>query len=459
MRDILLAIVVFGMLPVCLMRPWIGILMWTWISMMNPQWLAYGFAREFPWAMVIGGVTIAGLVLTRDRKPVPWNGQLILMLLLLAYFAVTTFFFAWVPDVAQEKLTLVMKVMLMVILGTTVIYGRERIRWLLIVIALSIGFYGVKGGIWVAATGGENMVWGADGGFIQGNNAIGLALLMVVPLMLVLAHEDQRKWVRRCLHGAALLSCVSVVFTYSRGAMLGLAASAPFMVLRGRRKLIAVLVVVPIVAVGAMLAPEKVFNRAGTIATYEEDGSAMQRLLAWSVAWNIALERPLVGAGFDFYASPDNERWLSYGDRDLQRYSTISRAAHSIYFQVLGEHGFVAFGLYLLLLVTAFRKCTRLRKATVGNPELEWIGNYASAIRLCLIGYVVTGAFLSQAYFDLAWIYFSLPAILGREMALKTAHKRKFRHDRPSLAPLQPVLPGARRVPLADEEARTSPTF
>jgi probable O-glycosylation ligase (exosortase A-associated) len=240
--------------------------------------------------------------------------------------------------------------------------------------------------------------------------------------------------------------------------MLGLAASAPFMVLRGRRKLIAVLVVVSIIAVGAMLAPDKIFNRAETITTYEEDGSAMQRLLAWSVAWNIALERPLVGAGFEFYVSPDNERWLSYGDRDLQRYSTISRAAHSIYFQVLGEHGFVAFGLYLVLLMTAYRQCTRLRKQTAGDPELEWIANYASAIRLCLLGYMITGAFLSQAYFDLAWIYMSLPAILGREMAITATHKRKFLHDRPSLAPLQPLLPGARRVLLADEEVRTSPT-
>ena len=83
---------------------------------------------------------------------------------------------------------------------------------------------------------------------------------------------------------------------------------------------------------------------------------------------------------------------------------------------MLGDHGFVALGLYLLLMFSTLWKCKRLEKRTAGDPQFEWIGNYASAIRISLIGYMVSGAFLSTAYFDLAWVYYSFTAILSREL-------------------------------------------
>ena len=70
-RDLLMAVTVFGSLPLCFMRPWVGILMWSWIGYMNPHRLAFGFAYGFPWAWLVAVVTLAGLVLTRDRRPLP----------------------------------------------------------------------------------------------------------------------------------------------------------------------------------------------------------------------------------------------------------------------------------------------------------------------------------------------------------------------------------------------------
>lgn len=425
LRDLLLTAIVCGLLPACFLRPWVGFLVWTWIGMMNPHRLTFGFAYSFQWAMIVGGATLAGLLFTRDKKAIPWNLQLVLMAVLPAYFTFTTFF-AWAPAHAWEKWVLVMKVIVMAILATMVIYGRNRIRWLLIVIALSIGYYGIKGGIWVIVTGGADRVHGPAESFISENNNIGLGLLMVVPIMLALAREESRKWVRGFLNLAAALSIISVVFTYSRGAMLGMAASAPFMFVRSKKKFLAALVLAPVIAAGVLWAPDKLFERAETIGTYEEDRSAMMRIQAWTVAWNIAVANPLTGAGFHFEWSPDDDRWLSYADPALSKYSISSRAAHSIYFQILGDHGFVAFGLYLFLMFSTLWQCKRLEKRTAGDPELEWIGNYASAIRICLIGYIVSGAFLSSAYFDLAWVYYSFTAILSRELPEHAGATRKL---------------------------------
>ena len=55
---------------------------------------------------------------------------------------------------------------------------------------------------------------------------------------------------------------------------------------------------------------------------------------------NLALDRPLVGGGFDPYTAEVFRRYLPDYDR--------IHAAHSIYFQVLGEHGFVGLALFIV---------------------------------------------------------------------------------------------------------------
>jgi O-antigen ligase len=118
-------------------------------------------------------------------------------------------------------------------------------------------------------------------------------------------------------------------------------------------------------------------------------------------------------------------RWFSYGAPDIREHQPIVQAAHSIYFQILGQHGFVALGLYLLLIFSTLRSCGKLAARTTGEPGLKWIGNYASAIQVSLIGYMVSGAFVSVAYFDLAWIYYAFTAILARELSQHDAASYK----------------------------------
>jgi len=415
MRDLLFAVIVFGLLPVCFMRPWIGFLVWTWLAMMSPHRLLWGFGLDFRWSLFVGVAILAGLLFARDRKSIPWNTQLVLMVVLLAYFTFTSFF-AWAPDAAWEKWILVTKIIVMVILATMFIYGRDRIRWLLTVIALSVGYYGIKGGIWALATGGVYSVQGPDAGFMTMNNGIGIGLLLVVPIMLALVREQSHRWQRWCFGLAAGLSIISIIFTYSRGAWLGLAASVSFMVVRSRRKFLIALALAPIVLALVSWAPDKLFNRVETISTYQKDNSAMQRIHTWIVTLNIAVESPITGAGFDFEDASDRDRWYGYGAPDIRQHMRAVQSAHSIYFQMLGQHGFVAFGLYLVLIFSTLWKCRRLAKRTAGDPEIEWIGNYASAIQISLIGYAVSGAFVSSAYFDLAWVYYSFTAILSREL-------------------------------------------
>ncbi len=69
MRDILVTLIVFGMLPNVFKKPYVGALMWVWISVMNPHTQGWGFATSFPFAAIIAGATLVSLLINkRIRK-------------------------------------------------------------------------------------------------------------------------------------------------------------------------------------------------------------------------------------------------------------------------------------------------------------------------------------------------------------------------------------------------------
>ena len=249
----------------------------------------------------------------------------------------------------------------------------------LFVVVGSIGFYGFKGGIFSVVHGGAERVQGPENSFIDGNTFLGLALNMVIPLLIALALDESRRWIRRLLYLTAGLSVIASIFTYSRGAWLGLAVIIPLVLIQLKMtpRIIVAIGLVLSAAFASAIFPEKVFQRADTIANYEEDGSANQRLESWSVAWNVAKDRPLVGAGFEFEWANDG-RWLEYGSEEYRDFMTAankdSAAAHSIYFQVLGQHGFVAFFIFLWLLVSVHLTLLRIRGTGREGPRyrVDW---------------------------------------------------------------------------------------
>ena len=102
------------------------------------------------------------------------------------------------------------------------------------------------------------------------------------------------------LYTMAVFTIVSTIFTYSRGAYLGLIVIIPLIWLRAEKKVIAACILIPAALLAPMVLPETVFKRADQIEGYQEDRSANQRLQSWTVAFNLAKDYPLTGAGFEF---------------------------------------------------------------------------------------------------------------------------------------------------------------
>jgi putative inorganic carbon (HCO3(-)) transporter len=417
MRDFTLAGIFAVLLPLCAVYPWIGILTWTWVGLMNPHRYAWGWFYDVPIAQLVAIATLTGLLFAKDRKPPLWTREMVLVALLFAYFTFTTFF-AWAPTYAWDLWEKVAKIILMTLVVPMVIYGEKRIRWLLLVAALSIGFFGFKGGIFTLMTGGGSTVLGPRGGtFISSNTYIGLAFLMIVPLLIMLARTEPRGWLRWGLYLTAILNIISIPVTYSRGALVGLLVVLPLLFFRSRAKFAIILLAFPLVYFGQDLLPERLVKRSATIQSYQEDDSAMLRLQAWGVNFNIAKERPFTGGGFNLEYSSDR-RWLSYANflvRDGDPTLNYARSAHSSYFQILGSHGFVALGMFVLMLALMMLRLQHLKTRAEKVPGGRNLAAYASGLQLAMVGFCVSGAFINAAYFDLMYLYVAITAVIWRE--------------------------------------------
>lgn len=383
---------------------------------MNPHRLAYGFAYSFPFAFVVAGAIFLGLLFSKQKLRLVWTRETIVLLSFTAWMFVTTFFALNSVD-AWGQWDKVWKIQLMIFVMLAVLADRQQLVIMVWIIVLSLGFYGIKGGIFTIATGGNYRVWGPDGTFIGGNNELGLALIMIIPLMRFLQLSTKNKWVKLGLTGAMLLTLATIIGTQSRGALLGLVAMGLVLFLRSRKKMITAILVLG--ASGAIMAmmPESWFERMNTIKTYEEDASALGRINAWHFAFNLAKDRPLVGGGFETF-EPRLFRQYAPNPDDYHD-------AHSIYFEVLGEHGFVGLTLFLLLGLFTWFTAGQTMKQVKGIDELLQARDLAAMLQVSLAGYATAGIFLGMAYFDLYYYIIALVVLNAKFAKLDLAKLKK----------------------------------
>lgn len=393
MRDlILLAIVLPGGL-LALRYPFVGAMLWTWVSVMNPHRMTYGFMFTAPVAMFIGLCLLIGLLMTKERRgpflgaPVSW------FVALIAWMCITTLF-AFDRAGSLIQLEKVLKIDLMILVVLMLVRTKREMIAFAWVFTLSVVFFGFKGGIFTLLSGGYHHVLGPSGSYIQENNALAVALIMAIPMLRFLQTTLEHAWQKNAMTIVMILCGVSILGSQSRGALLGVSAMLALLWWRGKNKLGTAVVLAVCSVVFLSFMPDAWWERMGTIRSFEEDRSAMGRINAWWMTFNLAKDN-FFGGGFSIY----NE--FSFGMYAPD--PTFIVSAHSIYFHMLGEHGFVGLFIYLAFWIATWISAGWLRKNGRKQAETEWCSQLGSMIQVSLVGFAVGGAFLSLTYFDLPY--------------------------------------------------------
>lgn len=430
MRDVIIFLVISALVVQIPKRPAIGVMTFAWLSLMNPHRLAYGFAFSFPWVAIVGGLTLVTLFARPGQFKLPKSGLVITLIVFMAWMTITTPF-AFEQERAWGEWNRVMKTLFFALVTIGAINNLKDTKLFALVVTLSLGFYGFKGGLFTLMSGGSSRVMGPPGTYIADNNDLALALLTIVPLVWYLHLQATRRWLKWGWAVFALLTMVAVIGSYSRGALLGFGAMLVMLWLKSRNKVLTGTVVVLLVPLVFMLMPEQWFGRMQSIGEYKDDGSAMGRVNAWHFAVNVALDN-FMGGGF-----------LTFTPRMFHIYAPVPtdvHAPHSLYFQVLGEHGFIGLLLFLTFLFLAWRTGSRVLRFCKDKPELKWASDLAAMCQVSLVGYCVGGAFLTLAYADLLYDVVIILALLEKVLVSKVP--LSLRQPAPVAAPKPAVLEG-----------------
>lgn len=404
MRGIALALFIAATLPIIFAQPYAGLLVWSWLGYMNPHRLTYGFAYSFPWVELVAIVTLVSLLVSKESKRIEPSATVILMILFFAWVTVATFFAAQ-SAVAWPKWEEFGKTLIMVFVTLMLVKHRRRVHWLIWMIVISLGFYGLKGGIFTIVTGGAFHVLGPADSFIANNNDLAQALCMTLPMMRYLQLQAKTKFFRIGMALSMLLTGVAILGTYSRGGLIALTVVLAVLLFRSRRRMM-VLVVFAMLAITAyQFMPAKWMSRMSTLHHASRTLSAQERFRTWKFAANVALHNPILGGGFEVYEDP--AMWRKYAPE-----GAIERAVHSIYFRVLGEQGFPGLILFLALLFISLRNCARVRRATRDSIDDKWAFDLASMLQVSLLAFMTAGLASTSAYFDLTYQIMAVTALL-----------------------------------------------
>jgi putative inorganic carbon (hco3(-)) transporter len=409
MRDIALTLIIIPIYLAALRRPWVGVMGWTWISLMSPHALTW-HVNTMPVAAVMVGCTMLGLIFTKDRRDFSITAETGVLIAFMCWMCITLPFSLNLDD-SFLMWKRVMKINFMVLVSLILLYSKKHLITFIWIVVGSIGFYGVKGGIFTLATGGAYRVWGPTDTYIEGNNELALALIIITPLFHFLKLQTTSKWGKRAITAAIILCIAAALGSHSRGALLALVAMAAALWWYGGRQFGIIFGILLVSGAALVFLPEHWFSRMNTISDYQSDASAMGRINAWWMAWNLASDR-FFGGGFSIYELDIFERYAP-DPSDVH-------AAHSIYFQVLGEHGFVGLFLFIALWFLVWWSAGSLRKEARNESEAQWLSNLGAMCQVSLVGYAVGGAFLSLAYFDLPYNILIL-VVVGRRWIKRKA--------------------------------------
>jgi putative inorganic carbon (HCO3(-)) transporter len=403
MRSYFIALLVAAMTFGTFAYPIVGVYGWTWISLLAPHKQAWGPLTELPLNLIIACVTFVSWMLSNEPKRLPMNSLIGILLLFMAWTTVTTAFSLW-PTAAWPHWSQDIKIMLLGLVVAGLINNQVRIHTMIWVIALCLGFFAVKGGGFTLLTGGSGAVVSSTDSTLGDNNGLALALICTVPMMNYLRLQSERHIIRLGLGVAMFLTVIAVIGTYSRGGLIGLLVMGGYFWLQSKQKVFFALFAVVVVVVGIKVMPQEWTDRMNSISTAADDDQSFQgRIQSWHFAMNVALARPLVGAGFN--ATENGYLFRTYlNDPTIEK----GRAAHSIYFQVLGDHGFVGLAIYLALWAAAWRQIRVIKHRARGDPQMAWAYELTTMLQVSLVSYMVAGAALSMAYYDMLYIIFGV---------------------------------------------------
>lgn len=423
MRTVALSIVILTALLFCLRSGFVGLLTWTWFSVMMPQAEAWVPTILYRINLIAGVLTVLAIVMAKDRKFPPIN-IFVILLSFLSVIIVLSQVFSLNRELSFDQFNRGAETMFATLAILILANTKVKIQSLLWVFILSLGYYGTTRGLYTIASGGAPGLTGPAATIIKDNNHLAVAIASAIPLSYYLIRTSLDIRARLLALSVSALGIVAVIGTNSRGGLISLGVLGIGFFMRSKQKLFSV-ILAGVVTVGVLLfMPPSWFSRMDTISSADKDSSFMGRVEAWEVAYRIGLQYPLLGIGAQLHYLPEyNFRVVPIVTVSGEPYQ--KRATHNAYLEILAGNGFPALGAFLAMMATTYFWSNKIIKLTKDVPLLFWANELASMLQLSLLVFAVGAMALSMEYWFGFWLTMALTVNL-REIVLRDLKEKRI---------------------------------
>lgn len=419
MRDLALLLFIIFAAYFILRKPFIGVSLSIWTSLFTPNLWVFGFAQSLRINFLFLALFLISVIINKHKiKNINYKFTSLCFIHILFFIigTLSAIFTISFEEVVWLEWSFFYKTLLLYFFIVFVIHTEIQIKTIIWALILSVSFIGLTEGLKYLASGGGHVIEGVFMSKLQDRNSLALAMNMILPLLFLLRKYTENARAKQFLLLIAIFNIIAILGSFSRGGLIGLIVVGFFYFLRSDQKILITVfsIIIGISAVSFM--PDRWSQRMNTIESADEDTSFLGRVVAWKQAVLIANDHPMLGIGFK---GGQNQAIWTYYKPDFDIFNSIidtshtdfvqAKAAHSIYFQVLGDMGYSGLIVFLLLLFTSYRF---IRFAEKNLQNDHFYQDLAGMTKISLAAYAVAGAALSLPYFDILYVIVGLSTIV-----------------------------------------------
>ncbi|NVK54895.1 MAG: putative O-glycosylation ligase, exosortase A system-associated [Alteromonadaceae bacterium] len=413
MRDLILLALLPYLIYASFKRPYIGLALWFWSSLVPVSVWGYGSATTVKWNFLFAIVTMCSYLISKNKASFKSSGLFILVIVFFIHATFSSLFNIGYDAHVWREWEYLLKSCVFLFFVVLIVRKKVHVDALMWACALSISARATMEGIKYLLSGGGHVIYGITPTF-NDNNLSALATLMCLPMLFYLFTQYKQFIVFKLgILGLIFFSVLFVLGSDSRGGFLGLLVLSGYFFLKSNKKIPIAILALVVIAVGLQIVDDAWFERMETIKSANEDGSFIGRVISWKLAIILAVQNPVFGGGFD--AASYGPTW-NHLVSNFQMVSFIPtpepqtiHVAHSIYFQVLGDLGFVGFFFYLTLLFFTYRRFDQIKRLTHADKWRIEIGRF---MMLSILAFATAGAALSAAYNEVFIMLVGLSIVL-----------------------------------------------
>jgi probable O-glycosylation ligase (exosortase A-associated) len=419
LRSLYLSLIYGVFLCAGLAAPFAMGLGYVWVDTFTPQNIAYSILTAIPVsAIMAGGAGISYLLMDRRFPPRP-TLIMVLIVAMAIWVTVTTLDFAVAPEWAWGKWNWAIKTIVFAAFMPFLFRSRVQIEAFIQVYIFSAAVQVIPYGAKTLLSGGS---YHANLGLLNGNSGLAegstlsTVAVMSVPLILWLRRHSlimpPHRLTSLMYLGMAVAAVSASIGTYERTGLVAIVLLGGGLWLESKHKLrYGILGAIGAAALALVLirADSDWTQRMATITQYNQEGSAHTRILVWTWTLDFVRTHPF-GGGFNSYVVNSITVPSPSGGPPVVEHG---RAFHNMYFEMLGEHGWVGLGLFLSLLVSTGLTLLRVRWQSRSMDGLEWCRDLASGLIISLVIVMVCGMFIGIAFQTEIYYLFALATMLA----------------------------------------------